>query len=98
MDDPDKLLKHRREGGPSGLNPIIDSYEFDPRARNGRIRKVVVVHQPGHGYRTIVFIDGNEPIERAYHDGRWEMAKDDVRKTLEEYQCEVFSINDPSRS
>ena len=50
MYDPDKMLIYRRDGFPNGIDRVVDSYEFKPDARNGQIRKVVVIYQPGRGY------------------------------------------------
>jgi hypothetical protein len=98
MYDPDKLVRRRRDGNPNGFDPVLDTYEFEPNARNGQVKKVVVVHQRGHGYRTIVFIDGKEPMERSYHEGQWGMAKDDLDEALRQYQCDPFTIKEPRQS
>ena len=72
MYDADKMLIYRRDGFPNGIDRVVDSYEFKPDARNGQITKVVVIYQPGRGYRTVVHIDGKKSLVHDYPSGRWD--------------------------
>jgi hypothetical protein len=71
MYDADQLVKHTRKGNPSRFETVTDTYRFDPQFKNGQVSKVVAIFQPGHGYRTIVHIDGKALLEMRYHDGQW---------------------------
>ena len=95
MYDADKMLIYRRDGFPNGIDRVVDSYEFKPDARNGQISKVVVIYQPGRGYRTVVHIDGKKSLVRDYPSGRWGSAKDNLDDVLDQHQCELFTIKDP---
>jgi hypothetical protein len=41
------MLIYKRDGFPNGIDTVIDTYEFKPDARNGQVRKVIVIYQPG---------------------------------------------------
>ena len=43
MYDADKMLIYKRDGFPNGIDTVIDTYEFKPDARNGQVRKVIVM-------------------------------------------------------
>lgn len=95
MYDIDKLVKHSRNRTPNGIDPISDTYEFEPHFRNGQVEKIVVIHRPGHGYTTIAHIKGKQPREQNYPEGQWELAKSDLEETLRQHQCDIFTIKDP---
>jgi hypothetical protein len=93
--DADQLVKHTRKGNHNGFDTVADTYEFEPQFKNGQVRKVVAIYQPGRGYRTIVHIESKGPIGRPYHDGQWAMAKFDLGDTLLQHQCDLSTIKDP---
>ena len=98
MYDADKMLIYRRDGFPNGIDRVVDSYEFKPDARNGQVRKVIVIYQPGRGYRTVVHINGKKSLVRDYPSGRWGSAKDNLDEVLDQHQCDLFAIRDPKQA
>jgi hypothetical protein len=62
MYDVDSLVRRNRSRSPNGIDPVTDTYEFEPYFRNGQVERVVVIHEPGRGYRTVVRISGRQPI------------------------------------
>jgi hypothetical protein len=95
MPDIDKWVLHSRSNSPNGITTVIDAYEFESHFRNGQVEKVVVIHQPGRGYRTMVHITGKQLMPSNYREGQWGPAKSDLERALREHQCEVFTIHDP---
>lgn len=95
MYDVDSLVRRNRSGSPNGIDPVTDTYEFEPYFRNGRIERVVLIHEPGRGYRTVVHISGRQPIVGDYPEGQWSAAKADVKEALRQHGCDVFTINAP---
>ena len=92
MYDADKMVIYKRDGFPNGIDTVVDTYEFKPDARNGQVRKVIVIYQPGRGYRTVVHIDGKKSLVRDHPSGRWGSATDNLDDVLDQHQCELFTI------
>jgi hypothetical protein len=94
----DKFVIHNRVGSPGRFHTVTDTYEFESGARNGQVRKVVVRFWPRRPaeYETILCIKGKVPMSTPHR--HWEQAKTDLERTLREYQCDVFTIKDPSQS
>jgi len=95
MYDADKLVKHTREGIPNGYDAVTDTYEFEPQFKRGQISRVVVIFHPGHGYTTILYIDGKTPSQRSSPNWQWGSAKFDLEEALLQHQCDLFTIKDP---
>jgi hypothetical protein len=62
MHDVDGLVRRNRSRSPNGIDPVTDIYEFEPYFKNGQVERVVVIHEPGRGYRTVVHISARQPI------------------------------------
>jgi hypothetical protein len=95
MYEVDSLVKRHRSRNPNGIDPVTDTYEFEPYFRNGQVERVVVIHEPGHGYRTVVYVSGRQPIAGDYPEGQWSAAKADLEEALHQHRCDVFTINAP---
>jgi hypothetical protein len=95
MYDADEMVIYKRDGFPNGIGTVVDTYEFKLDARNGEVRKVVVIYQPGRGYRTVVHINGKRSLVHDYPSGRWESARDNLDDVLDKHQCDLFTIKDP---
>jgi hypothetical protein len=95
MYDVDSLVRRNRSRSPNGIDPVTDTYEFEPYFRNGQVERVVVIHEPGRGYRTVVHISGRQPIAGDYPEGQWSAAKADLEAALRQHRCDVFTINAP---
>jgi hypothetical protein len=98
MDDLDALVIYSRSSSPNGIDAVTDTYVFEPYFRNGQVKKMVVSHQPGHGFRTTVFIEGMLSTSSDYPEGQWGPAKADLEEVLRQYQCDLFTIKDPRQS